>query len=166
MQSLCPQYLPSRFPSSYKSQGNQVLDTRPTPLPTKFFFFFFPSRHTTCIPTVQGDGNVQQLVGTERLLASVPRGGVGRAPAPAPSFPRRCNIPVPACGWQEHGGCPKPTREGRRGQTPNPPRQGEKKAIVFPIHPAHPSPESPSSPQETRCFPDPLQRRQIPAHVS
>lgn len=24
---------PSRFPSSYKSQGNHVLDTRPTPLP-------------------------------------------------------------------------------------------------------------------------------------
>lgn len=120
---------PSRFPSSYKSQGNHVLDTRPTPLPTKFFFFFFfPSRHTTCVPTVQGDGNVQQLVGTGRLLASVPRGGVRRAPAP--SFPRRCNIPVPACGRQEHGGCPKPTREGRRGQTPDPPRQGGKKKAI------------------------------------
>lgn len=68
-----PQHLqspPSRFPSSYKSYGNHVLDTRPTPLPTKFFPALYVCSHGA------GEENVQQLVGTGRLFASVgTRGG-------------------------------------------------------------------------------------------
>lgn len=123
------------------------MDIRPTPLPTKFLPALTPRVFPRC-----GRGVCAAIGGYWKALCIC--GHCKGRTVPAPSFPGRCNIPVPACGSQEHGGCPKPTREGRRGQTPDPPRSRGKK-----IHHTIKSSQAPPPPPRSLILPSPPKKR-------